>query len=112
MGDNVGDCAGMAADLFETYAVTIVATMLLAAIYGLGSAALELPLAIGAGSYRHISDRYILCTPWLISEHHGRAVQRLHCNSRSFSDCDLLLCSICSLVEMMMPYFISLLVWL
>ena len=48
VGDNVGDCAGMAADLFETYAVTIVATMLLAAIYGLGSAALELPLAIGA----------------------------------------------------------------
>jgi len=48
VGDNVGDCAGMAADLFETYAVTIVATMLLAAIYGLGTAALELPLAIGA----------------------------------------------------------------
>ena len=48
VGDNVGDCAGMAADLFETYAVTLVATMLLASIYGLGIAALELPLAIGA----------------------------------------------------------------
>ncbi len=48
VGDNVGDCAGMAADLFETYAVTIVATMLLASIYGLGTAAIELPLAIGA----------------------------------------------------------------
>ncbi|MDD5750734.1 MAG: sodium/proton-translocating pyrophosphatase, partial [Candidatus Pacebacteria bacterium] len=29
VGDNVGDCAGMAADLFETYVVTIAATMIL-----------------------------------------------------------------------------------
>ena len=33
VGDNVVDCAGMAADLFETYAVTVVATMVLAAIF-------------------------------------------------------------------------------
>ena len=29
MGDNVGDCAGMAADLFESYEVTLVAAIIL-----------------------------------------------------------------------------------
>ena len=48
VGDNVGDCAGMAADLFETYAVTLSAGLLLGAIAvknGVGS--VELPLIMG-----------------------------------------------------------------
>ncbi|MDH4260409.1 MAG: sodium-translocating pyrophosphatase, partial [Gammaproteobacteria bacterium] len=52
VGDNVGDCAGMAADLFETYAVTIVATMLLGSLMmqDHGASAVILPLALGAVS--------------------------------------------------------------
>ncbi|MFQ3622686.1 MAG: sodium/proton-translocating pyrophosphatase, partial [Acetobacteraceae bacterium] len=49
--DNVGDCAGMAADLFETYVVAMVATMLLGAIFFTGEAVatlMVLPLVIGA----------------------------------------------------------------
>ncbi len=51
VGDNVGDCAGMAADLFETYAVTAVATMLLGSLIFNGSeAAILFPLVLGGVS--------------------------------------------------------------
>ncbi len=47
----MGDCAGMAADLFETYAVTVVATMVLISIFLTGNPLLDqmmvYPLAIG-----------------------------------------------------------------
>jgi K(+)-stimulated pyrophosphate-energized sodium pump len=49
VGDNVGDCAGMAADLFETFAVTSVAAMLLGVLLFNGTeAAIFYPLALGA----------------------------------------------------------------
>src|SRR5512142_1847967 len=50
IADNVGDCAGMAADLFETYAVTAVAVMLLASQTFPGLHLELFPLAIGGVS--------------------------------------------------------------
>jgi len=51
VGDNVGDCAGMAADLFETYGVTAAAVMLLAHIIFPGNQEMFLyPLVVGAVS--------------------------------------------------------------
>src|SRR6266404_609168 len=52
VGDNVGDCAGMAADLFETYAVTIVATMLLGGLMveSVGANGILYPLVLGGAS--------------------------------------------------------------
>lgn len=55
VGDNVGDVAGMGADLFESYVDSIIATMALAAIMGgfvaknnIGDNAIILPLAIAS----------------------------------------------------------------
>lgn len=50
VGDNVGDCAGMAADLFETYIVTLVAAILLAGLANRGNEAILFPLLVGATS--------------------------------------------------------------
>src|SRR3989338_6853385 len=47
VGDNVGDCAGMGADLFESYVVTLLAAMLLGNI-AMGAAGVMYALAIAA----------------------------------------------------------------
>ncbi|MBI4999462.1 sodium-translocating pyrophosphatase [Candidatus Gottesmanbacteria bacterium] len=49
VGDNVGDCAGMGADVFESYAVTIVAAMILGgSVFGLPGVVFPLIARSGA----------------------------------------------------------------
>ncbi len=48
VGDNVGDCAGMAADLFETYAITAIAAMILGSLISFSPQLVFLPLILGA----------------------------------------------------------------
>ena len=51
VGDNVGDCAGMAADIFETYAVTTVAAMILGdLLFPASPQFVILPLILGSVS--------------------------------------------------------------
>ncbi len=49
VGDNVGDCAGMAADIFETYSIAMIATMILGALlYPRAEVFVLLPLFLGS----------------------------------------------------------------
>ncbi len=51
VGDNVGDCAGMGADLFETYAVTAIGAMLLGwFLYDKNADYMLFPLMLGAAA--------------------------------------------------------------
>ncbi len=51
VGDNVGDCAGMAADIFETYSVSMVGAMILGALlYPNSPQFVLLPLMLGSVS--------------------------------------------------------------
>src|SRR5204863_161167 len=48
VGDNVGDCAGMAADVFETYAVSLIGAILVGALTLAGNpAAIVYPFVLG-----------------------------------------------------------------
>ena len=77
VGDNVGDCAGMAADIFETYSVTVVATMILGALlYPYAPQFVLLPLFIGsisilpfrcANKKAFFISTTLYCTPFIFS---------------------------------------------
>ena len=62
VGDNVGDCAGMAADIFETYLVTAVAGMILGQLLFPGfEAAVTFPLALmAAGSLASVLGSFLV----------------------------------------------------
>ncbi|WP_449465082.1 sodium-translocating pyrophosphatase [Tardisphaera saccharovorans] len=50
VGDNVGDCVGMGADLFETYAVTLITAMLLGYLLKGGATFEAIPLYVAGAS--------------------------------------------------------------
>ena len=63
VGDNVGDCAGMAADIFESYEVTIVSALILgiALMRVTGYIVLDHLPAAGARHRRHqLHHRHLL----------------------------------------------------
>jgi len=77
VGDNVGDCAGMAADLFETYVVTLLATMTLGILIFKNASALLLPLLINA----FLSAAFFLPLVFILSEDFGTAPWRIYFSS-------------------------------
>jgi len=64
VGDNVGDCAGMAADIFESYEVTIVSTLILGVVLYITTGELSwiiFPLLVrGIGVFSSIIGTYLV----------------------------------------------------
>lgn len=61
VGDNVGDVAGMGADLYEYYVGTIVATMVLAVAAGFGLAGVTVTMSMAGGRHHIEYNRDIFC---------------------------------------------------
>ena len=67
VGDNVGDCAGMAADIFESYEVTIVSGLILGlALWHITGRLEWIIFPLDGARYRcaFIHHRHLLCEGW------------------------------------------------
>jgi K(+)-stimulated pyrophosphate-energized sodium pump len=70
VGDTVGDCAGMGADLYESYVDSIVATMALAAAAGLGLKGIMVPMVMAAvGIFSSIIGIFLVCSKEEAKQH-------------------------------------------
>lgn len=76
VGDNVGDCAGMAADIFESYEVTIVSALILGILLTLATGHLYwiiLPLLIRAGGVLGS-----IISTYTVGRGEGNAMEAIH----------------------------------
>jgi K(+)-stimulated pyrophosphate-energized sodium pump len=76
VGDNVGDCAGMAADIFESYEVTIVSALILGILLTLATGNLYwiiLPLLIRAGGVLGS-----IISTYTVGRGEGNAMEAIH----------------------------------
>ena len=78
VGDNVGDIAGMGSDLYESYVSAVAAAMVLAHTTEYGSAAVGLPLLLGAAGVFASIYAILSIKPPEVTGSHSQQVEEAH----------------------------------